>query len=90
MISLNDMKTYERAFNTLTSDVDRLRWLQKSQQTGIVLFLDNDDMYATWHYDEISDDVIDDVPVLRFDYYIGWSDGAFAACEVMGIRAESV
>ena len=84
-----DYKGLVKAINELDSDKEKLEVIQKNQKLGVTVYLDNDDMYATFDNDPSADDW-DEPNMITFDNYVGWADGVFILFELLGIKAESV
>lgn len=69
-------------------DTEKWEWVRDNQDLNITVNLDNDDTYVT--FDDFDEEDDDGEVVIRFDGYLGWSDGIFSLLEVMGIKAEGV
>lgn len=71
-------------FNTLQTDGEKWKWILKYKDfIDIVIYLDNDETFGV-----VNDDA--DLPILRFDSYLGYSTGVFSLLEVIGIKCDSV
>ena len=70
-----------KEFHALPNDVERWQWVKANQDTGVVIYLDNDDTYGVLPGDE---------EVLQFDWFIGSYEGVLYLFEAMGINFEEV
>jgi len=72
-----------QGWSYIKTDKERFEYLRVHQDTGVVLYLDNDCMFWGIPDLEIEENTY-------FDSYIGWNDGALALCDAYGIKAECV
>ena len=73
-------------FDKLPNDIERWKWVKEHQDTGIIVYLDNDDTHGI--LPDPNDD--NDVVIFQFDEYVGWADGIESLLASMGIKAECV
>ncbi len=74
-----------KEFNALSNDVERWKWVKEHQNTGLVIYLDNDDTSGTMPDPCDADDVL----IFQFDEYIGIS-GVENLLKAYGIKAQCV
>ncbi len=74
---------YAEQFAELKTDADRWKWIMSNQGNGLVVYLDNDNTFIVNENDE-------DMDTLKFDDYIGWSEGAQSLLTAIGIAHECV
>lgn len=73
-------------FDKLPNDVERWKWVQSHQDTGILIHLDNDDTSGTLPDPDDPEDVL----VFQFENFVGWDQGIDDLLKAVGIKAECV
>ena len=72
-------------FNELKNDIEKWKWVKDNQDTGIIIYLDNDDTFGTLPDPEDKEDVL----YFQFSEYIGYH-GVQNLLEAYGIKADFV
>lgn len=80
---MGKIKKLMEEFNDLNDDKARWKWIAKHQQDGIIVWLDNDDTFATFRDDE-------DGNLMTFNGWLGNSDGVISLLDSAGIYSEGV
>lgn len=73
--------------NHLPED-EKWHWIHDNQDTGITVFLDNDQTFA--QFMNADGTPADDDAIIEFHHYLGWSEGIFELLTAFGIRCETV
>ena len=73
-----------KEFEKLQTDKERWIWLQKNQDKGLIVNLDNDNTFVTDGNDPEIDGYV------NFDDYVGSISGVQELLSAMGIRSEPV
>ena len=68
-------------FDALPNDVEKWRWIIKNHSKGIVIMLDNDDIYGVMGGTDLR---------FQFEDFLGDDYGLFKLFLALGIRAEGV
>ncbi|MFH2141383.1 MAG: hypothetical protein ABIJ97_03095 [Bacteroidota bacterium] len=74
----------EKEISGLKTDMQKWKWIKKNQDTGVIVFLDNDSTAAEIEF-ENGNSIL-----FYFEDFIGWADGIFTLLKAMGIKAETV
>lgn len=78
-----DYEKLTKEFEKLKTDKDRWKWIAAHQDTGIIVYLDNDDTFACFDSNEW------DGECLQINEYCD-GPGVCWLLEAMGIRSEEV
>jgi len=81
---------YRQLANQVTErdDTEKWEWVKGNQDLNITVNLDNDDTFVT--FDDFDEEEDDGEVVIRFDGYLGWSDGIHTLLDVFNIKFEDV
>lgn len=78
-------KELQSEFDELKNDVEKWKWVKDNQDTGIIIYLDNDDTFGMLPDPQDKEDML----YFQFSEYIGWH-GVENLLEAYGIKAECV
>jgi len=81
---------YRQLANQVTEldDTEKWEWVKGNQDLNITVNLDNDDTFVT--FDNFDEEEDAGEVVIRFDGYLGWSDGIHTLLDVFNIKFEDV